>query len=194
MDIFFRQVTDINAVDINSAAAYIVEAQEKLKDRCFPRAGGTDDGGGLAGPGGEADAVQYVVAVFRAACCGSSHISRITKAYVPKLDDTPKIIGQPRRVIFIPNTALRFQHFLNPLGGHHGARQKDEHVGNHHNRENNQHPVLQKCKDVSYIDNPKRGHLPRPHPNDDGRCKVQDQKNIRNHKRHRLVYKQVRLG
>jgi hypothetical protein len=114
MKVFFAEVPDIYAIDANSAAGHVVKAQEKVKNRCFSRAGCAYDSGGLAGISGEADAVQYVVVVFYGV--------RITEAYVSEFDDTLKIFGKRNRILPIPDAALGFQYFFNPGSGYHGAR------------------------------------------------------------------------
>ncbi len=60
-------LADIDAVHQDRAIGDIVEARDQVDDGGFARAGGADEGGGLAGLGGKADIVQHILFSARVA-------------------------------------------------------------------------------------------------------------------------------
>ena len=95
---------DIHAINLDGAITHLVKARDQADDRGFARAGGANEGRGLARLGGESNVVQSVL--FSA---------RVMETDIPEFDRPLEGFGELPGFRQVADERLGFQHFRNAV-------------------------------------------------------------------------------
>ena len=180
-------IAHVDAIDGDAARRDVMEALRQLEHRGLAAARGADDGRGLARLAREADILEHALG---AVGVPEAHVLEGDARARQPVSAEQRVLSLAR--VGVGNGGLAFEHLIDALSGHIGARQHDGEHADHKEAHNDDHGVGDERDEVAGLQIACIDGVA-TEPDNAHRHQVHDEHHERHHEGHHAISEQLRL-